>query len=139
MRQLSYVPQESLRVKIAGAQRGLVEDASPGKQDPLAFLLRALGLSAPPPVCVRYQILHRAAFALVEAQRFHAVAAAMLGHSFSGRRAGHEDYEAFAGLCGVTAPLGRIVRLGEPNGFRPGFMASCGSQRLDPDCVRSIS
>lgn len=93
-----------------------LEDASPGKQDRLAFLLRTLGLSAVPPGAVRYQLLHRTASAVLEAERFRAVAAVMLVHSFSSQRAGHADYEAFVGLFGAPAPIGQIVRLRQPNG-----------------------
>lgn len=93
-----------------------LRDASPGKQDRLAFLLRTLGLSAVPLGTVRYQLLHRTASAVLEAERFRAVAAVMLVHSFSSQGAGHKDYEAFVGLFGAPAPVGQIVRLGQPNG-----------------------
>jgi hypothetical protein len=57
--------------------------ASLGKKHRLKFLVRVLGLQVQPNGSIRYQLLHRAASALLEAKRFHAVAAVMLFHSFT--------------------------------------------------------
>lgn len=89
-------------------------DASPGKEDRLQFLLRVLGLSVEPDGAIRYQLLHRAASALIEAERFHAVAAVMLVHSFSGKRTGWTDFKAFASLFGGTVSVGALTRLAQP-------------------------
>jgi len=58
-------------------------DASSGKQERLGYLAKLLGLSEPVAGDVRYQLFHRTASAVVEAQRFGASGAAMIVHSFS--------------------------------------------------------
>ncbi len=78
-------------------------DASPGKSDRLKFLLRTLGMAAPPSGDIRYQLFHRAASAVITAEQYRAVAAIVLVHSFSEKRAGWRDYEAFVHLFGVQA------------------------------------
>ena len=79
------------------------EEASPGKGTRLSFLLKTLGLPKQVDGTIRYQLLHRAASAVIEGERFRAAAAVMLVHSFSPRRAGWSDYSAFLKLFGVTA------------------------------------
>lgn len=78
-------------------------DASPGKAERLDFLLRTLCLSAPPSGDIRYQLLHRAASAIVTGEQYRAAAAIVLIHSFSEERTGWKDYEAFVRLFGVLA------------------------------------
>jgi hypothetical protein len=51
-------------------------DASSGKRERLGFLCGLLGLKDPPPPHIRYQLLHRTDSAIIEAERFHAAAAA---------------------------------------------------------------
>lgn len=75
--------------------------ASPGKDERLDFLLETLGFSSPPAADIRYQLLHRAASAIIAAEQYRAVAAIVLVHSFSDTRTGWQDYEAFARLFGV--------------------------------------
>lgn len=87
------------------------QDASPGKEERLAFLLGTIGLSGLPDGASRYQLFHRAASAIVEAERFRAAAAIMLVHSFSNARACWPDYGAFLKLFGVHAEVGKIQRL----------------------------
>ncbi len=88
------------------------DDASPGKEERLSFLLRTLGLIAVPADDIRYQLLHRAASAFITAEQYRAVAAVLVVHSFSERRAGWPDYQAFTRLFGVEAELGSIQFLG---------------------------
>lgn len=87
------------------------KEASPGKDERLTFLLDKLGLDAAPSDDVRYQLLHRAASAIIEGERFRAVAALLIVHSFSERRAGWSDYQAFLRLFGVQASVAEIQRL----------------------------
>src|SRR5690606_35896220 len=61
-----------------------LQGASPGKQERLAFICQTLGLEPPPPGTLRYQLFHRTAAAIIEAQRFGCAGAAMIVHSFSG-------------------------------------------------------
>lgn len=87
-------------------------EASPGKQERLNFLLGALGLGTVPAGPVRYQLLHRAASAILTGEQYRAAAAVLLVHSFSQAQAGWADYQAFARLFGVAASVGRVQRLG---------------------------
>ncbi len=57
-------------------------ESSPGKVKRLAYLLSLLGLCSVSDT-TRYQLLHRTASAIIEAQRFNAAHAVMLVHSFS--------------------------------------------------------
>jgi hypothetical protein len=87
-------------------------DASPGKEERLRFLLQILGLSATPWGTIRYQLLHRAASALITGEQYRGVAAVLLVHSFSEDRVGWSDYQAFTRLFGVEASLEAVQRLG---------------------------
>lgn len=86
-------------------------DASPGKDERLRFLLRTLGLNAHPVDAIRYQLLHRAASAVITGEQYRAIAAIILIHSFSEERVGWPDYQAFTRLFGVEATLGSVQRL----------------------------
>jgi len=87
------------------------KDASAGKEERLSFLLRTLGLASAPDGGSRYQLFHRAASAVLEGERYRAVAAVMLVHSFSQERACWSDYQAFLKLFEVRAEVGAIQRL----------------------------
>lgn len=89
-----------------------LNNGSAGKLDRLDFLLRTLGLKTPPAGEVRYQLLHRAASALITGEQYRAAAAVLLIHSFSRERAGWSDYQAFTRLFGVEAVEGELQRLG---------------------------
>jgi hypothetical protein len=86
-------------------------DASPGKEKRLGFLLRTLGISALPNGKIRYQLLHRAASAIITGEQYHAMAAIVLVHLFSEQRTGWHDYEKFIGLFGVQAVIDAVQRL----------------------------
>jgi len=88
------------------------KEYSHGKEKRLAFLMRSLGLKSLPDGALRYQLLHRAVSAIITAEQYHAVAAVLLIHSFSAKKAGWPDYQAFANLFGVKALLGIVQRLG---------------------------
>jgi hypothetical protein len=94
----------------------LVADAdgpSPGKLERLAFLCDKLGFGDNDCRSVRYQLLHRTASALIEAERFNARHALMLVHSFTDTHAWFEDYASFARLLGADAELDALVHVGE--------------------------
>jgi len=82
--------------------------ASSGKVERLRFLLRTLGLTATPSGSVRYQLLHRAASAVITGKQYRAVASVILIHSFSQERTGWSDYQAFTRLFGVEAEEGCV-------------------------------
>lgn len=92
------------------------KNASQGKQDRLAYLLDVLGLTSVPN-SIRYQLLHRAAAALIEARRFHARHAIMLVHSFDPAQTGFADFQAFASLLGGEARAGGLTIVGERDGI----------------------
>lgn len=86
-------------------------NASDGKRARLKFLCETLGLSQEPPGQIRYQLLHRAVSAVLEARRFNARYAMMIVHSFSPEKAWFADYAAFLELFRVSALLGQLVEL----------------------------
>lgn len=88
--------------------------ASPGKQDRLQFLIETLGLTAPLTPSVRYQLLHRAASAIVEAERCGATHAVMLVHSFSPDNKWFDDFAAFCGLFGANPRIDQLVTAQTP-------------------------
>jgi hypothetical protein len=87
-------------------------DASRGKESRLRFLLSTLGLMENPAGSIRYQLLHRAASAVITGEQFRATAAIMLVHSFSEKHVGWADYQSFAALFGVEATEGVVQKLG---------------------------
>ena len=91
-------------------------DASSGKQERLGYLAKLLGLSEPVAGDVRYQLFHRTASAVVEAQRFGASGAAMIVHSFSPDARWFEDYARFCALFGLTAKAGQLLTARLPDG-----------------------
>lgn len=86
-------------------------EASLGKKKRLSFLLRSLALEELPEGSIRYQLLHRAASAIITGEQYHAVAAVLLIHSFSEDHANWSDYEAFTRLFGVQAAYGTVQPL----------------------------
>jgi len=88
-----------------------LREASAGKKERLAYLLRELGLPSAMPDSIRYQLLHRAASAVITGEQYRAVAGVLVVHSFSPEQAGWSDYQAFAGLFGVEAEVGTIQHL----------------------------
>lgn len=84
-------------------------DPSSGKRERLSYLVNVLGLSAPSLDSIRYQLLHRTASAIIEAERIGATAAVMIVHSFSPTNQWFDDFKAFAALFGLTAEIDRIL------------------------------
>ena len=107
-----------------------LHDASPGKRIRLEAVCGLLGLPAEPDGDVRYQLLHRTAAAVIEADRFAAGAAAMIVHSFSPDARSHADYGRFAALLGAEAVVGSAARVQLPSG-KPLYLAwAPGDQRF---------
>jgi hypothetical protein len=82
---------------------------SSGKERRLTFLTKELGLVAPPPGFIRYQLVHRTVAAILEAKRCHFELALMLVQSFDESPSSWIDYEKFANLLGVSAIRGGIT------------------------------
>jgi len=80
---------------------------SDGKVERLKFICQTLGLNYPPDDEIRYQLLHRSASAVIEAERFHADCAAMIVHSFAHKQAPPEgselleDFDKFLSQFGI--------------------------------------
>lgn len=90
---------------------GWLKLPTPGKAERLAFLQRKLRLENEIPSHIRYQLLHRLASAILEAERFNARYALMLVHSFSPVDAWFADFAAFLALFGAAAEPGRLAHL----------------------------
>jgi len=86
-----------------------LHDSSLGKEQRLQFLCSKLALSYPPPDEVRYQLFHRTASAVIEAERFQASDAVMIVHSFSQTNESFQDFERFVELYNVKATVDQAV------------------------------
>ena len=75
----------------------------------LEFLVTQLGIKGCDLTNIRYQLLHRTASAILEAEKVGAQAALMLVHSFSPEKAHFDDYKNFAALFGLEAEPDKIV------------------------------
>ncbi|CAB1080719.1 hypothetical protein D1AOALGA4SA_8396 [Olavius algarvensis Delta 1 endosymbiont] len=92
------------------------QNPSEGKRKRLAYLCKILGLNANHVSSIRYQLLHRTASAVIEADRFNATNALMLVHSFSPTNKWYDDFEKFSGLYEVQVKLNEIIFAGRVNG-----------------------
>src|SRR5690606_24625990 len=91
------------------------------KRERIVRLARMLGLDPVDRVHVwdlRYQLLHRTAAALFEAQRYRADKAVMLVETFSAEDAHWGDFAAFVRALGGEAQKGRLCEVGVPGDVR---------------------
>jgi hypothetical protein len=79
-------------------------DGSDGKDKRLKGLRKILGLSRKAALPLCYQLLHRSASAVLEAQRYRTDIAVLLVHSFSDDKKGFADFSAFLKALGVKNP-----------------------------------
>jgi hypothetical protein len=84
-------------------------DQSEGKTERLAYLSKILRPKTAFPPSTRYQLLHRAASAVIEARRFGAGSAVMLVQSFRAKGPNFEDYSAFGGCLGAAISSGALT------------------------------
>lgn len=103
-------------------------DASDGKRVRLSFLRAQLGCGEVVPGTVRYQLLHRAVSAILEAKRFRARHAVLLVHSFSRTREWLEDFIAFGALLGADAGADRMTTVRECDGVKFSVGWVCGEE-----------
>jgi hypothetical protein len=82
---------------------------SDGKRERLNFLCQLLQLPPNKAQECRYELLHRTAAALIEAERFMAQHAVMLVHSFSPDHEGFAEFAEFAKLLGAQARIGDLA------------------------------
>lgn len=92
-------------------------NASKGKIERMRFICDLLGLSTPPPDELRYQLFHRTAAAVLEANRFKTDRAAIIVQSFSQEHRWLEDFQAFASLFGPRPALGQALNYDLPSGI----------------------
>lgn len=100
--------------------------ASVGKLERIKHLCGTLGLRNPPPGLLRYQLLHRTASAIIEAERFGCVGAAMIVHSFSLTKAWLTDFQMFASALGVDVDANAPATMQSPNGAPLMLAWACG-------------
>ncbi|MCP2207453.1 DUF6946 family protein [Bradyrhizobium diazoefficiens] len=105
-------------------------DASLRKQQRLAFLCELIGTECPPPGDIHYQLFHRAASAILEADRFKTDDAAMIVHSFAQDRRGFDAYAAFLDLFELAAEAGKLVSKTLPHGRTIHFGWAQGDPRF---------
>jgi hypothetical protein len=89
--------------------------ASDGKIERLKYIKRKIGIEKDFPSNIRYQLLHRAASAVIEAEKFNAKSAVMIVHSFGESNDNFMDYSNFVGLYGKEARKNEIMLLTENN------------------------
>ena len=82
------------------------------------------------PLDVRYQLLHRTASALIEAERFDAKLAGMIVHSFSPERRWLAEFRRFAGLIGCEVEVGQSATIIVPSGKTLMVGWACGDERF---------
>ena len=75
-----------------------------------------LALGEPPSGNIRYQLMHRTASAVIEAQRFRARFAVMIVHSFSPHHSWLDDYQEFLALFDKKGGVGDLVMLSQIDG-----------------------
>jgi hypothetical protein len=74
----------------------------PQKHSRLGALTKLLGTTGHEIFVLRYQLFHRTVSAIYEAERYRALTALMLVHSFSARRSGWADFTAFVRAIDLT-------------------------------------
>lgn len=95
-----------------------LQDASEGKKKRLAYICSTSGLKEAQVADIHYQLLHRTAAALLEAERFTAANAVVLVHSFSETFEGSDDFVRFAKLYGLVPEPNRLHFVGHVNKIR---------------------
>lgn len=95
---------------------------SPGKHERLSYLCDLLGITAEDALPLRYQLLHRTASAIIEAQRFSANTAVMLVHSWAPNLEGFDDYSAFVNAIGGSPDVDSVTRVGSVDALYVGWV-----------------
>lgn len=90
--------------------------ASSGKPRRLEFLRECLGLQSGDVAELRYQLLHRAVSAILQARHFNAPTAVLLIQSFGGSSddKSRDDYHRFAEAMGCSPAFNAVAEAGRP-------------------------
>ena len=98
-----------------------LRNASAGKHERLAFICGLLGLTLPLPDQTHYQLLHRAASAVIEGRRFK-----MIVHSFSPERTWFESFVQFGSLFDADVVANELTAV-RPSATPPLYIGwACG-------------
>jgi hypothetical protein len=97
-----------------------------GKPERLRFLLDKLSLTNNQVQNIRYQLLHRAVSAIVEAEKLGINNALILIHSFSKSDNHYTDFEQFVKLFGLTSVKNSVVGPYQTKGVNVYFGWVCG-------------
>jgi len=104
--------------------------ASEGKRERLTHLADILGLKEPIHGSIYYQLLHRTASAVIEAERFGATQAVMLVHSFSPTNKWFEEFRAFVALFKGATEVGKISTVKVKDNMSPHLAWVHGDERF---------
>jgi hypothetical protein len=97
-----------------------------GKPERLRYLLNKLSLTNNQVQKIRYQLLHRAVSAIIEAEKLGTKNALILIHSFSKSDNHFTDFDQFVKLFGLSAVKNSIVGPYQTNGINVFFGWVCG-------------
>lgn len=115
---LTKVDNELLTIMVEGkvsepfgetVTQWLGDSPSNGKRKRVDYLLSLLGIHENEVKVIRYQLLHRAASAIIEAKKVNAKHSLMLVHSFSEEAKWFEDYADFVKLYNLNPAKNAIV------------------------------
>lgn len=87
-------------------------EGTPGRRKRLSFLCDLIGLKVEDSYTLRYQLLHRTAASILEAERNGCPTSLVLVHSFSSNHAWFDDYSAFTSKLGGSPQINGITRVG---------------------------
>jgi len=104
-------------------------NASSGKLARWNFLKQKLGLDEEPEGTLKYQLFHRTASAIIQAEEFKADSAVLVIHSFSSAASWFSDYESFLRLFGVTAIREKLQMASRPSSVPLYFLWATGTVR----------
>lgn len=104
-------------------------DKTKGKEKRMKFLCDKLRIEYPPPLNIRYQLLHRTVSAIIEAERFRTDNAVMVVHSFSKTNEWFEDYKDFLLLFSLKAGIDQAISINLGNEMNLSFAWVCGSEK----------
>lgn len=87
-------------------------DGSPGRRERIGFLCDLLGFEVENVLDLRYQLLHRTAASILEAQRHGCETSVMLVHSFATDHAWFDDYSMFIERLGGAPEINGVTGIG---------------------------
>ena len=106
-----------------------LQDKSPGKITRLDYLLGLLSLKSVDVEPCKYQLLHRTASAVIEADKFNAAVALVLIHSFGDDPQAFSDYKHFLSLFNVNNVAENSIVYGKKVGGTDLFFAWVKGER----------